>query len=158
MRGLIAAIRNALRAMRRAASRWKEIVVEVGGRLVSMLVPSGAPIEPDEPETIEKAEDRFGDELRELARQLIADGTPDPDRLAAMPADVTRWLTVLDDAQLRSVMRASDDELQAHLHGRKGLRSVPWSDRASVDEWIAAQTSRDLDDPELEMELAWVRA
>lgn len=158
MRRLLRAIRNVLRAMRRAAARWKEVLVEVGAKLVRRRVPSGVPVEPDEPEVSETAElapDQFGNDVRELARQLIADGNPDPDRLAALPADVARWLTVLDDAQLRTVMRASDDALQAHLRGRKGLVGVPGADKESVDEWVAAQTGRDIDDPEIEYQLAW---
>lgn len=152
---LLAMIGKVLRAMRRAAAQWREVIVDVGGKLVRMLVPSGAPIEPDEPETVEATADDFGDRVRALANQLIANGMPDLDLLVSIPDDVGRWLGVLDDSQLRSVMRASDDELQAHLRHRKGLCGVPWSDKDSVDEWVAAQTGRDIDDPEIEFEMVW---
>lgn len=155
MKSLFAMIGKVLRAMKRAAVQWREVMLEVGGKMVRMLIPSGPPIEVDEPEPAEVDEDQFNNNLRELARQLLADGTPDPDRLAALPTGLARWLTVLDDGQLRSVMRSSDDELQAHFRGRKGLRGVPWADKDSVDEWVAGQTGRDVSDPELETELAW---
>src|SRR5690606_34270361 len=123
MKGLLAAIRGVLKAMRKAAARWKEVVVEVGGRLVTMLVPSGAPVEADEPETAEApAVDDFALQVRSLAAQLIADCTPDPDLMANLPEHIVRWLSLSDDQMLRGIALATDREIQDHVRGRKGIR------------------------------------
>lgn len=158
MRALLAAIRNVMRAMRRAAARFREDVVEIGGKMVRMLVPSGVPDEPDEAIPAEQPVDDFGHRVRSLAAQLIDDGVPNPDLMASLPPDTVRWLSVCTDPMLSAVAKASDDELRDHVKGRRSIRGVLCSDAESVREWIAAQTGSEPDDPELDQKLAWVPA
>jgi hypothetical protein len=66
MKNLMRAIRNVLRAMRGAAGNIVRVTREIGGQLVSMLVP-GVPIyEPDEPAITEEAAPNQPDYFREM--------------------------------------------------------------------------------------------
>lgn len=157
---LLVMIGKVLRAMRRAAAQWKTVMFEVGGKLVSMLVPSGEPVEPDETEATEApAVDQFALHVRTLAAQMIADGTPNPDVMAELPEHIVRWLSVCDDQMLRGIARATDQQIQDHVRGRKGLRGCMWSDPESVDAYVRSL----LDDPdvseeEVSLHRAWVPA
>ncbi|MGV8953116.1 MAG: hypothetical protein ACOH2M_18605 [Cypionkella sp.] len=159
MRGLLAAIRNVCRRMARALRNMKEEWVEIGGRLVRMLVPAGAPLEADEPETVEApAVDDFGMKIRALASQLQGDGVPSVDLLASMSPDQVRWLSVCDDSMLRAIAKASDEEIDAHLRGRRYLRGVVRADRQGMDEYINAMMPDDMPEDELQTAMAWLPA
>lgn len=160
MRGLLAAIRNVMRAMRRAANRFREVTVSVGGKLVSMLVPSGIPDAPDEPVLAEQAPaDDFGDRVRKAAASLQNAGLPDPDLLATLPQPVVRWLSICDDAMLAAIMRSSDAAISDHVKGRKSIRGVLCADESSVDEYVRALTGTpDAPEEEVKAHTAWVPA
>ena len=128
---------------------------------MTMLVPSGAAPEPDEPEAVETApaEDLFALHVRTLAAQMIADGTPNPDVMAELPDHIVRWLSVCDDQMLRGIARATDGEIQDHVRGRKGLRGCMWSDPKSVDEYVRSLIDdEDASEEEVALHRAWVPA
>lgn len=160
MRALLVAIGNACRRMARALRAMKEEIVEIGGRLVRILVPSGAPAEADGPEVaLALAEDDFGLKVRALAAQLQSDGVPSPDLMAALPPHVVRWLSVCDDMMLRSIAKSSDDEIHAHVRGRRHLRGVVCSDTESVDAYIKEMMDdEDIPEEELKSAMAWLPA
>ena len=150
------AIQRIFRALRRAMARMTEKWLEVGGKMIRMLVPSGAPIEMDEPEAKNAGEDEwaeFGAKVRALAGQLIGDGTPNADLMASLPPGVVRWLSVCDDSMLRGVMKAPDDGIKDHMQGRRYLRGVVCPDEASLDSYIR-DMSDDLEMPEEELKSA----
>jgi hypothetical protein len=140
MKGFVAAIRSAFRAMRRAMARFTEKWVEIGGQLVRMLVPNPAPVfEPDEPQmTEQQPSDDFGHRVRTTASQMIDEGVPSPELLASLPVDTRRWLSMCDDEMLRSITRSSDDQIRDHVKGRKSIRGVLCADPQSVYEYAKA--------------------
>jgi len=144
------------RAMRAMAEEW----IEVGGKMVRRLVPSGAAVEADESEVAaEPTHDDFGMKIRALAAQLQADGTPSTDLMAALPLELVRWLSVCDDTMLRSITKASDDEIRDHVKGRKYLRGVVRSDRQGLDDYIRSMADdEDMLDEELTSAMAWAPA
>lgn len=160
MRSLLAAIRNVMRAMRRVANRFKEVTVSVGGRLVSILVPSGIPDETDEPFVAEQTPaDDFGDRVRKAAASLQNSGLPDPDLLATLPQQVVRWLSICDDGMLAEVMRSSDEAIRDHVKGRKAIRGVLCADEQSVDNYVRALLDKpDAPDDEVRQAMAWIMA
>lgn len=157
-----AAIRNIFRALRKAMASLKEVVVDVGGRLVKMLVPSGSQTEADEPEAVNRDADEwadFGNKVRALAGQLEGDGIPSPDLMSALPQNIVRWLSVCDDSMLRSIAKSSDDEIKGHVRSRKYLRGVVCSDAQSVDHYVRALADDpDMPDDELESAYTWLPA
>ncbi len=160
MRGLLAAIRNVLRAMRRAAARMKEVTVMAGGKLISMLIPGAEPVEPDEPVAVEAAPvDDFGDRVRKAAGSMMAAGIPDPDLLATLPQSTVRWLSLCDDEMLKAVMRSSDEAIRDHIRGRKSIRGVLCADEESVDQYVRSLMDRpDAPQEEVRQHMAWVPA
>jgi hypothetical protein len=160
MRGLLAAIRNICRRMTRALRAMAEEWIEVGGKMVRRLVPSSAPIEADEQEAVDTlAVDDFGLKVRALASQLVNDGTPSPDLMAALPPEVVRWLSVCDDPMLRAIARASDEAIQDHVKGRRYLRGVVRSDKEGLNDYIRSMMpDEDMLDDELHRAMAWLPA
>lgn len=160
MRGLLAAIRNACRRMARALRAMKEEWIEIGGKMVRMLVPGGAPVEADEPEVTDApVVDDFGMKVRALASQLQADGTPSTDLMAALSPEIVRWLSVCDDPMLRSIARASDEEIQDHVRGRRYLRGVVRADKQGLDDYVKAMMAdEDMLDDDLQTHMAWMPA
>lgn len=159
MRALLVAIRNVMRAMRRAANRFKEVSTMVGGKLVSMLVPSGVPDEPDEAIPAEQPVDDFGDRVRRAAASLQNEGLPDPDLLATLPQPLVRWLSICDDSMLAEVMRSSDEAIRDHVKGRKSIRGVLCADEQSVDDYVRALMGKpDAHEDEVRQTMSWMPA
>lgn len=160
MGGLLAAIRNACRRMARAMRAMREEWIEIGGKLMRVLVPGGAAVEADEPETVEApVVDDFGMKVRALAAQLVNDGTPSVDLMSALPPHIVRWLSVCDDGMLRSISKSGDEEIRHHVKGRRYLRGVVRSDTEGLDEYIRSMTDdEDMLDQELKTQMAWLPA
>lgn len=157
MKNLMKAIRNVLRAMRRAAGNMVRVTREIGGRLVSMLVP-GVPIyEPDEHEVAESAASEQPDYFREMtiraaAAQMMSGGVPAPELMADLTADERRWLAVMDDAMLKRIVLSRMPDLREHLRNRQTIKGVLRFDRKCVDDYLDALAREQVEGEDLDPE------
>ncbi|AEQ52670.1 hypothetical protein KKY_2662 [Pelagibacterium halotolerans B2] len=107
----------------------------------------------EQPDYIDQAEAPY-DRIRKAAAAMAA-GSVTPDHLMGMPADLVTWLRVMPRSMLCRVACASDDAIDAHMHGRKTMRGVLTYDRDAVDQYRAANERARRDD-ELDEKLACV--
>lgn len=157
MKSLMKAIRNALRAMRRAAGSMVRVTREIGGRLVSMLVPAMPIYEPVEPETAEETVPNQEDYFREMtvraaAAQMMSGGVPALELMAGLSIEERRWLAVMDDAMLKRVVLSRMPDLREHLRNRQTIRGVLRFERAAVDAYLDALAREQVEGEDLEPE------
>lgn len=135
MRNFIAAIARVMAAMAQTAGRW----IKRAGAWVYEMLPGGAAAAPVMPDVHHAEADTRGDEdalacVRAAAASIAAGKIPSPDITGRIDSDAFRWLMACSDDALRSVVHAGNDELRAHLQGRKSMRGVLVFDRAAISE------------------------
>lgn len=146
MKTLMKAIRNVLRAMRKAAGNMVRVTREIGGQLVSMLVP-GVPVyepdEPDEPEIAEETASNQPDYFREMtiraaAAQMMSGGVPAPEIMSDLSVEERRWLAVMPDEMLKKIVLSKMPDLREHLRNRQTIRGMLRFEKAAVDDYLDA--------------------
>ncbi len=158
MKNLMRAIRNVLRAMRRAAGTMVRVTKEIGGQLVSMLVPGVPVYEPDEPEIADAEAPQQPDYFREMtiratAAQMMSGGVPSPEIMADLSVEERRWLAVMDDAMLKRIVLSKLSDLREHLRNRQTIREVLRFDQQCVDDYLDALAREQVEGEDLKPEL-----
>ena len=157
MKNLMKAIRNVLRAMRRASGNMVRVTREIGGRLVSMLMPGVPVCEPDEHEVSDEAVPNQPDYFREMtlraaAAQLMSGGVPSPEIMADLGVEERRWLAVMDDDMLKRIVLSKLPDLREHLRNRQTIRGVLRYEKAAVDAYLDALAGKQVEGEYLEPE------
>lgn len=165
MKNLMRAIRNVLRAMRRAAGAMVKVTRDVAGQLVSMWVPSAPVYEPDEPEITDEVVPSQQDYFREMtiraaAAQIMSGGVPAPEIMADLSIEERRWLAVMPDDMLKLVVQSKLPDLREHLRNRQTLRGVLRFEKTAVDAYLDALAREQVEGEDLEPEhgSAWAMA
>lgn len=157
MKALMKAIRNVLRAIRKAAGTMVRVTKEIGGRLVSMWVPGVPVYEPEEPEIADEAVPDQTDYFREMtiraaAAQMMSGGVPAPEIMADLSAEERRWLAVMPDDMLKLVVLSRMPDLRDHLRNRQTLRGVLRFEKSAVDAYLDALARDEVEGEHLEPE------
>lgn len=145
---IMRAIRVALAAMPRLIMK----TMEIGGRLVSMLL--AVPAEPPTPEPAAEynTDDvvTYLEAIRTAAAHLAADQVPPEAAANVLSGAEAAWLTALDRPMLCKIVGTGDDALLAHMRRQKVIRGVLAADPQAVADYRAAQRRRkaeDFDEP-----------
>jgi hypothetical protein len=143
MKALMKAIGRMLRQMRRAARAMVRTLVMIGDRLVSILVPAPMPaLDELEPDDIAPANDNSPVSecaaIRDLAYAQALGRLPTPAQLGAVTQLQVDWIASMDAEMSRRLLRATDNEIRAHLRGTKAIRGVLWCDATCIDDYTTA--------------------
>ena len=157
MKNLMRAIRNMLKAIRRAASTMVRVTKEIGGQLVSMLVPCVPVYEPDEPEIADETAAEQPDYFREMtvraaAAQMMSGGVPSPEIMSDLSVEERRWLAVMPDEMLKKIVLSRMPALREHLRNRQTLKGVLRFEKAAVDDYLDALAREQVEGEDLEPE------
>lgn len=135
-----AAIRAMLAAMK--AMVWK--TVRVGDKLISMLVPGPAPIEPvvqDDP-AAEVAAVESMTALRNAANLLVQGHTLPPALVKVVPGLQVAWLQAMSRHELCKLILSRDDAIRLHLRGIAPIHGLVPFDAEAIRDVAAARAQR----------------
>lgn len=136
MKSILKAIGRALAALPRFV--WQKVCV--AGEWISQLValPSVPLPEMAENESIARAQpDEHLDAVRQVAALLYSDRVPTPDLVGKLSQQEMLWLAACDQEMLRSIARAKDPELSAHIKGRKSIKGVLINDAETIADYLS---------------------
>ena len=145
MKSLLKAIARIARAMKRAAAGVVKKTIEIGGKLVTIFVPAALPpIDELEPaEDVVAANDNTAvsenQGIRDLAYAVVTGALPTKLQLGAVTALQLDWVLAMDAEMARRVIKASDQEINAHLLGRKIIRGVLAFDEETIEDYATAR-------------------
>ncbi|WP_143009398.1 hypothetical protein [Pelagibacterium luteolum] len=129
------AIASALAALPRFV--WQRVCI--AGEWISQLIALPAlPLEEAaQNESGERAQpDEHLDAVRQVAALLYSDRVPTPDLVGKLSQQEMLWLSACNQEMLRSIARAKDPELSAHIKGRKSLKGVLINDAPTIAEYL----------------------
>lgn len=142
MKSILKAIGRALAAIPRFV--WAR--VQECGEWVSRLVAVPAvPVEEGgQNESVAHTQrDEHLDAVRQVAALLYSDRVPTPDLVGHLSHQEMMWLAACDQQMLRSIARAKDPELSAHLKGRKSIRGVLLNDVEVIKDFLRSGERKD---------------
>lgn len=162
MTSILKAIRNILRAMKRATGGLIRKTVEIGGKLVSVLVPGPvAAAEQDYadyevPEVAQSLKEGYEVEhaIYDAAVELLGGGELKPETAERITADQLKWLSAMPDEMLRKVLCSQPYAVRDHLKGERSIRGVLRFERAAIDEYIEAMARQPIEESEWKQERA----